>query len=60
MKENADRLTYDVAEAGEKAGLSRNSAYEAVKRGDIPSIRIGRRLFVPKAAWDRISNGETT
>jgi excisionase family DNA binding protein len=37
----------DVAEA---LGLSRAAAYNAVKTGEIPSIRIGRRIVVPTAA----------
>jgi excisionase family DNA binding protein len=48
------RLVYDVPEAGAKLGLSRNSSYEAAARGDIPTIRIGRLLKVPKAAFDRM------
>ena len=51
------RKTYDVDEAGRLLGLGRNAAYEAAKRGDIPIIRIGRRLLVPKAALDRMLNG---
>jgi hypothetical protein len=54
----SDRLTYDVPEAGAKAGLSRNASYEAAKRREIPTIKIGRRLLVPKVAWDRILSGE--
>lgn len=52
------RLTYDVPEAGRKAGLGRNASYEAVRRGEIPSIKIGGRILVPKARWDRILSGD--
>ena len=46
------RLTYEVPEAGELLGLTRYASYEAAKRGDIPTIRIGRRLLrVPKRAF---------
>jgi excisionase family DNA binding protein len=48
------RLVYDVPEAGEMLGLNRNAAYAAVKRGDIPSIRIGKLIRVPKVAFDRM------
>jgi excisionase family DNA binding protein len=34
--------------------ISRAAAYEAVKNGEIPSIRIGRRIVVPTAAVRRI------
>ncbi len=30
--------------------VSRTSAYDAVRAGDIPSVKIGRRVRVPKAA----------
>lgn len=42
-----DRATITVAEAGEVLTLSRTSIYAAVKNGDVPTIRIGRRLVVP-------------
>jgi excisionase family DNA binding protein len=37
-----------VAEAGEMLGISRAFAYELVARGELPVIRLGRRLLVPK------------
>jgi excisionase family DNA binding protein len=46
----AERLTYDVPEAGRLLGLSRNGAYAAAKAGLIPVLNIGRRMLVPKAA----------
>ena len=34
--------------------ISRGSAYEAARRGEIPTIRIGRRLLVPTDALDKL------
>jgi hypothetical protein len=34
-------------------GLGRNASYEAAKRGDIPTIKIGKLLRVPVAAMER-------
>jgi len=34
-------------------GLGRNASYEAAKRGDLPTIRVGRLLRVPIAAMER-------
>lgn len=46
------RRALSVPEAAEELGISRGSAFAAVKRGEIPSIRIGKRLLVPVAALD--------
>jgi excisionase family DNA binding protein len=45
-----ERLVLTVAEAGELLGISRAFAYELVARGELPVIRLGRRIVVPKAA----------
>lgn len=50
LQNGDDRLVYDVPEAGALLGLTRNGSYEAAKRGDFPTIRIGKLLKVPKAA----------
>lgn len=39
--------------------ISRGSAYEAAKRKEIPTIRIGRRLLVPSDALERLLSGNT-
>ncbi len=48
------RVTYTVPEAGKKLGIGRNSSYEAARKGQIPTIRIGNRLLVPIAAFHRM------
>ena len=54
-KEN--ELTISVPEAGKRYfGLSRNAAYEAAARGDLPVIRIGRLLRVPVRALEAMLN----
>jgi excisionase family DNA binding protein len=53
-----ERLTLTVEEAARLLGISRAFAYEAVRRGEIPSIRIGRRVLVPKAALKRLVGSE--
>jgi excisionase family DNA binding protein len=52
----SDVLT--VEEAAKRLGIGRNTAYEAVRRGEIPSIRVGRRLLVPRRALDKLLSGE--
>ena len=47
--------TITVPEAGaEYFGLSRNAAYAAAQRGDIPTIKIGRLLRVPVRALEQM------
>jgi excisionase family DNA binding protein len=46
--------TYSVPEAGRIVGLGRNASYEAVRRGELPVLRFGRILRVPRAALDRM------
>src|SRR5262249_37023250 len=46
--------TLAVPEAGRKYfGLGRNASYAAAKRGDIPTIQIGRLLRAPVVALER-------
>jgi hypothetical protein len=47
--------TLTVPEAGRLYfHLGRNASYEAARRGDIPTIRIGRLLRVPVVALERM------
>jgi excisionase family DNA binding protein len=45
--------TVSVPEAGKWLGIGRNAAYEAARRGEIPTIKIGRLLRVPVVALER-------
>ena len=46
------RLTLTVEEAARVLGIARNTAYVAVKAGQIPCVRIGRRRLVPRRALE--------
>jgi hypothetical protein len=52
--EIGDRLVYDVTEAGALLGLNKNASYAAARRGDFPTIRIGKLIKVPKAAFHQM------
>jgi excisionase family DNA binding protein len=45
--EQLDSVTVTVEEAAEILGISRGSAYAAVKNGKIPSITINGRILIP-------------
>lgn len=53
----SQRLVMTVPEAGKLLGLSRGSAYAAAAAGEIPTLRMGKRLLVPIAALDRMLAG---
>ena len=48
------RLTLTVDEVAKALGIGRNSAYEAIQRGEIPALRFGRRVVIPKAALEEL------
>ena len=49
---DGEKLTLTVDETAKCLGIGRNSAYEAIARGEIPVIKFGKRLLVPKAALE--------
>jgi excisionase family DNA binding protein len=49
-----ESLVFTVPEAARLLGLSRNGGYEAARRGDIPTVRIGGRILVPRVALLRM------
>jgi excisionase family DNA binding protein len=49
-----ERSTYTIEEVAKMLGIGRSSAYQAVRVGEIPTIRIGRRLLVPRLALEKI------
>jgi hypothetical protein len=54
LRVSAEPKTLSVPQAGrEYFALGRNASYEAAKRGDIPTIKIGRLLRVPVVALER-------
>ena len=52
-----EKLTLTVDETAKILGIGRNSAYDAIARGEIPVVKVGKRLLVPKAALQKLLNG---
>ena len=48
-----DKRTLSIPEAGKALGIGRSATYEAARTGQLPTIRIGKRLLVPMAAFER-------
>lgn len=47
METTSHPLTLTVEQAAKVLGISRSTAYELVHTGEIPSLRLGRRIVVP-------------
>lgn len=45
-----ERRTYTVTEAARLLGISRSTAYECVRSGEIQSLRFRSRIVIPAAA----------
>jgi excisionase family DNA binding protein len=44
-----ERTTITVEEAGRALSVGRQTIYEAVRTGEVPAVRVGRRWVVPVA-----------
>ena len=53
-----DRLVLTVTEVAAALGISRAHAYELVARGDLPSLRLGRRIVVPRRELALLLGGD--
>ena len=52
-----DKPTFSVTEAAAILGVSRDTVYQCVSTGEIPALRLGRRLLIPRAALARMLRG---
>jgi excisionase family DNA binding protein len=52
-----EKATVSVDEAAKVLGIGRNQTYDGIKRGEIPSIKIGKRILVPRAALEAMLTG---
>ena len=52
-----ERLVVSVPEAARLLGISRTHAYEMIARGELPCIRLGRRILVPLRPLMRLLEG---
>lgn len=50
MTRQPDAVVLTVTEAAGILGISRAFAYELVARGELPAVKLGRRIVVPKRA----------
>jgi len=46
------KITVTVEEAARLLGISRSLAYDMARRGQLPTLKFGRRLVVPRRALE--------
>jgi excisionase family DNA binding protein len=54
VKRNDRRLVYSVEEARQLLGVGKNQCYDAIKRGEIPCIKLGSHILIPKAPFHKL------
>jgi excisionase family DNA binding protein len=57
MKDDPKRKTLTVTETAKVLGIGRNQCYEAIRRGELPTIKIGKRILVPLVALEQKLRG---
>lgn len=50
----AERLTYSVVEAAGVLGIGKDLAYALVRSGQLRTVRLGRRIIVPRHAIEEL------
>lgn len=57
MEKSDDNLVWSVKRTASELGLCLPKVYEMIERGEIPSLRCGRRILVPVARLKEFING---
>lgn len=52
--QSPDRLAYSMSEFAEKFGCSRQHVQNLITRGELPSVKLGRRRFIPASVVDEL------
>ena len=53
-----DKITYNMDEVSVMLGLSRPTVWKLMHSGEIFTIRIGRRMLIPKEQFDKLMSGK--
>ena len=49
--------TMTVDEVAKFLRIGKNQAYEAIRRGELPVLKIGKRMLIPRKALERLLEG---
>jgi excisionase family DNA binding protein len=50
--------TLSVCDAASLLGVGKTTLYEALGRGEVPHVRIGSRVVIPRRVVERLLDGE--
>lgn len=51
---NGEKMILTVKETAQVLGLSRNSVYQGVLTGQIPCLKVGKRILIPRKALEEL------
>ena len=60
MQMGSEKETLTVKEVAEVLGIGRGLAYRMAQGGELPTLRLGRRLLIPRPALNRLLGAQTT
>jgi excisionase family DNA binding protein len=55
-----ERLGYPPKEVARKLGLNEKTIYDAIRAGEIPALRIGRRIIITAPVLQRLLHDGNT
>jgi excisionase family DNA binding protein len=54
----SEKLVYSVRETAGLLGMSLNGTYNSIAAGELPSVKIGKKIVVPKSRLHDLLNGD--
>lgn len=54
MEDKLERIVYTCDEAALLLGISRPQVYLGIERDEIPHLRVGKRILIPRVALDKM------
>lgn len=55
---NEERYTLTVEEAAKMLGIGRNLAYDLARTGELPALRLGKRLVILRQPFEKMLQGD--
>lgn len=52
-----EKQAYSVTEVAQMLGMSGNGVYNAIAKGDLPSVKIGGKVLIPAKRLEALLNG---